>query len=61
MNYILVIIGNYEPIITVIMGNNGTVIIGNNEVITEVIIEVIIGNNTTIVPVKIRNHDVMMM
>ena len=41
MNYILVIIGNYEPIITVIMGNNGTVIIGNNEVITEVIIEVI--------------------
>ena len=37
----LVIIGNNELIITVIIGNNGTVIIGNNDVITEVIL----GNN----------------
>ena len=29
----LVIIGNNEPIITVIIGNNGTVIIRNNDVI----------------------------
>ena len=29
-------IGNNEPIITVIIGNNETVIIGNNDVITEV-------------------------
>ena len=39
----LVIIGNNdsEPNITVIIGDNGAVIIGNNDVITEVII----GNN----------------
>ena len=33
----LAIIGNDEPIITVIIGNNGTVIKGNNDVITEVV------------------------
>ena len=37
----LVIIGNNEPIITVIIGNNGIVIMSNNDVI----IDVIIGNN----------------
>ena len=33
----LVNISNNEPIITLIIGNNGTVIIGNSDVITEVI------------------------
>ena len=37
----LVITGNNEPIITVIIGNNDAVIIRNNDVITAVII----GNN----------------
>ena len=43
-----------------IIGNNGTIIIGNNDVITEVIIEVIIGNNETIITVMICNNDVIM-
>ena len=34
----LVMIGNNESIITVMIGNNGIVIIGNNDVITDVII-----------------------
>ena len=34
----LVIIGNNEFIIMVIIGNNGIVIIGNDDVITDVII-----------------------
>ena len=48
----------------VIIGNNWTVIIGNNDVITEVIIgyiEVIRGNITTNITVIIRNNDVIMM
>ena len=32
------IIGNNEPIITIIIGNNGTIVIGYNNVITEAII-----------------------
>ena len=53
----LVTIGNNEPIITVIIGNNGTVAIGNNDVITEVISGVIIGNDKVIITVIICNND----
>ena len=53
----LVTIGNNETIVTVIIGNNGTVIIGNHHVMTKVIIfndrslGEIKGNNKAIITV----------
>ena len=51
----LVIMGNNGPIITVIIGNNDLVIIGNNDVITDVIMS----NNGDIITVIMGNNDVI--